>query len=317
MPEEAVPQNTTGSNVPAPVLAPAPQVSVEKEKTPLEKLKETTDVLLMLYSKDKEGNFYHSITQEDERGLYNLLSTHTSDKKSLLIYLDTSGGNTYSAVKIMDMLRNKYEHISIGIAEEAKSAGTLMCLAADEIIMSYASELGPLDKPMAHPSNEMATISALDIVRSLDTIIDTALDKQVLLARKFVKAQRISKEKALQIAGDSISKLMSPLLCQEDAKIYNQAVRLLKMAERYGVRFLNKYGLKWIKKEDLRERITSLVMKRLIWEYPDHNFAICRDEAENDLFLSITKAEDTAYWNELWKIFEETIETENKIIKFL
>lgn len=296
------------------VIAPVATLS------PLEALKSDTDVLLMIYGKTPDGNFYSSITPEDERAVYEMVKKRKKDnqiKKSLLIYLDTPGGNAYTAVKIMDILRNVYDKITIGVAEEAKSSGTLMCLGADEIIMSYASELGPLDKPMVHPENETSMISALDIVRSLDTVIDTASEKQKKLARDLLKKHSLKQAQALEIAGNFIAQLMSPLLCKEDSKLYNQALRLLKMAELYGSRFLNSYSLSWVSNEALRERVAKTVLTRLIWEYPDHNFAICRDEVENELFLSVQKAEDVEYWDELWDEFIKNTDVKGKVIKYL
>ncbi|MBI2030730.1 hypothetical protein HYT05_03840 [Candidatus Kaiserbacteria bacterium] len=234
-----------------------------------------------------------------------------------MICLDTGGGSAYSAVKIMDILRSKYKkNLSIAVMEEAKSSGTLMCLAADSIVMGYISELGPLDKPMPHPEDETSTISALDIVRSFDAILDTAKDKQLTLAANLTRKFGLKRDRAVELAGKSVSDLISPLLSKQDVLTYNQALRLLKMAEVYGSGYLKRYGFKWIKNDNFRDTIVNNIMQRLIWEYPDHNFAICRNEAE-DLLLSIEKAEEKDYWPELWKFFIKNIDARDKIIQFI
>jgi len=157
-----------------------------------------SDILLMLYPKDADGYFSESISAKDEITVYKLLHDRGETKESLVILLDTSGGNVYSAVKIMDTLRTKYKDITIAIPQEAKSSGTMMCCGADKLIMCPISELGPLDKPMIHPDNETARISALDIVKSIDGMLDTAEEREKELAKKEHEIQwksKLQKEK--------------------------------------------------------------------------------------------------------------------------
>ena len=296
-----------------------PKASGEKkeETTPLKKLLKKSDVLLMLYPKDADGNFSEYIQPKDEITVYKLLHDKKETKESLLIFLDTSGGNVYSAVKIMDTLRTKYKDISIAIPQEAKSSGTMMCCGADKLIMSSISELGPLDKPMIHPDNETARISALDIVKSIDGMLDTAEEREKMLAKEINEELGIPMQKCLSLASDSISKLVSPMLCKEDVKIYNQAKRLLAIAESYGKEFLTSSMLKYIDKEKLREKIADMIIRRLVWLYPDHGFAIRRNELR-EWFFMVDDAEKIDYWDELWKEFELNIgSNRGKVIKFL
>ena len=107
------------------------------------------------------------------------------------------------------------------------------------------------------------------------------------------------------------------MLCKEDGKIYNQATRLLAIAEKYGAELLTKFMLKYIEKEKLRNRIADIAVRRLVWLYPDHGFAIRRDELR-DIFFIVENAEEIDYWEELWNEFEQNIGSKRgKIIKFL
>ncbi|MCK4386931.1 MAG: hypothetical protein KAV41_02510 [Candidatus Pacebacteria bacterium] len=293
-----------------------PKPSKIKEVAPLEKLLQKSDVLLMLYSKNKKGYFYYSIEPEDEITVYELLKENKTEKKSLLILLDTSGGNVYSATKIMDTLRCFYDNITIAIPQEAKSSGTMMCCGADKLIMSSISELGPLDKPMAHPDDETAQISALDIVKSIDGMINMAMNKQKEFAKDLKSENSLTPQKSLEIAGNSVSQLISPMLCREDVKIYNQAKRLLAIAETYGSEFLKDNMLKYIKNDKLRDKISHMTIRQLVWLYPDHAFAIRRKELR-DWFFIIEDAEKVDYWDELWKEYKKTIGSSGKVIKFI
>lgn len=270
----------------------------------------------MLYPKNREGNFSESISAGDEITVYELLKEKKDTKKSLVILLDTSGGNVYSAVKIMDTLRTKYSYISIAIPQEAKSSGTMMCCGADALVMSPISELGPLDKPMIHPDNETSYISALDIVQSVEGMLDTAEDREKELAKEISRELGVPMQKSLALASDSISKLISPMLCKEDVKIYNQAKRLLSIAEKYGHELLVNYMLNYVKNKKTRGLIADRIVRRLVWLYPDHGFAIRRNELD-DWFFYIVKAEETPYWDDLWKEFVQNLgSSKGKIIKF-
>ncbi|WAX58523.1 hypothetical protein M6B22_07095 [Jatrophihabitans cynanchi] len=63
------------------------------------------------------------------------------------LILHTGGGDIDAAEKLMTMVRKKTStgQVRVIVPDYAKSAGTLMALGADRIIMSDTSELGPID----------------------------------------------------------------------------------------------------------------------------------------------------------------------------
>lgn len=63
------------------------------------------------------------------------------------LMLHTGGGDIDAAEKLMAMVRKKAStgQVRVIVPDYAKSAGTLMALGADRIIMSDTSELGPID----------------------------------------------------------------------------------------------------------------------------------------------------------------------------
>ena len=70
--------------------------------------------------------------------------------ENLDLLLHTGGGDPDSAEKLMRMLRSRVEsaELRIIVPDFAKSAGTLMVLGADSVVMSDMSELGPIDPQM-------------------------------------------------------------------------------------------------------------------------------------------------------------------------
>jgi len=61
------------------------------------------------------------------------------------LLLQSPGGDIDVAEKIMYMCTRKAKSFRVIVPESAKSAATLIALAADEIVMGYTSELGPID----------------------------------------------------------------------------------------------------------------------------------------------------------------------------
>jgi hypothetical protein len=70
---------------------------------------------------------------------------------SLLLY--TPGGNTMAAQNLVNMLRMFCDELEIIVPNKARSAGTLMCLGADRIVMTKQATLGPIDPSLNGPLN--------------------------------------------------------------------------------------------------------------------------------------------------------------------
>lgn len=68
---------------------------------------------------------------------------------SIDLILETPGGSGEVAEDIVRLLRDKYEDVGVIIPGWAKSAGTIMAMAANEILMEPASALGPIDAQLA------------------------------------------------------------------------------------------------------------------------------------------------------------------------
>lgn len=87
-----------------------------------------------------------SINRDDTLGFVDLLH-NTVLNEDLDLLLHTPGGNVDAAEKLINLIHTK---VGIGtlrviVPDFAKSAGTLMALGANKIVMSDSSELGPID----------------------------------------------------------------------------------------------------------------------------------------------------------------------------
>lgn len=68
--------------------------------------------------------------------------------EQLDLVLSTTGGEVVAARKLALLLREFTEHLTVLVPYRAWSAGTLLCLGADEIIMGPVAELSPVDAQM-------------------------------------------------------------------------------------------------------------------------------------------------------------------------
>lgn len=76
---------------------------------------------------------------------------------SIDLMLHTGGGDINAAEKMVSMIRaavGKQGRFRVIVPDFAKSAGTLIALAADKILMSDSSELGPIDPQFPKKDND-------------------------------------------------------------------------------------------------------------------------------------------------------------------
>ena len=84
------------------------------------------------------------LIQDDYYTVFDMLSRKT-DVSRLDVYLETPGGSGETAEEIVRFLRAKFQTIRFVVSGEAKSAGTIMALAGDDILMTETGSLGPID----------------------------------------------------------------------------------------------------------------------------------------------------------------------------
>lgn len=70
-------------------------------------------------------------------------------KLSLLLH--TNGGHTAAAWRLINLIRTFCDELEVIVPLKALSAGTLISLGADKIIMTKQAALGPIDPSLSHP----------------------------------------------------------------------------------------------------------------------------------------------------------------------
>lgn len=99
---------------------------------------------LLVYFADCESDAPGAqIHPSDDQFLVELLGPDAPVPTDLL--LETNGGSTDATEKLVGLLRRCAPDLRVIVPRRAKSNGTLLALAAREIVMGVASELGPID----------------------------------------------------------------------------------------------------------------------------------------------------------------------------
>ena len=71
--------------------------------------------------------------------------------KKISLLLHTNGGQTSAAWRLINLIRTFGDELEVLIPLKALSAGTLISLGADKIVMTKQAALGPIDPSLTHP----------------------------------------------------------------------------------------------------------------------------------------------------------------------
>lgn len=206
-------------------------------------------------------------------------------RKNVVLFLNTLGGDPDVAYRIARCLQIAYKtrstgsktqergKLSIVIDGPCKSAGTLLCLAANKIIMSGNGQLGPLDIQLRNHEEvgEMSSgLTPLQAVKFLESHSTELYERHFSTLRfKYGFSTKIAAEVSTNIT----SGLMKMLYQQIDPIRLAEVDRFLRIANDYGKRLQN---------ENLKEN----TLQKLITHYPSHGFVIDRNETR-ELFKNV------------------------------
>jgi len=186
-------------------------------------------------------------------------------QKALDLVLFTSGGDVEAPIRIVSLIREFCKTFSVLLPLRALSAGTLLALGADEIVMTPLSSLGPIDPSRSHPllpkregAVEPEPISVQDMRHAMQFIREAG-----------------TKEATVPYTPEAMAQIFSALF----DKIHPLAIGAIEqsyaLAKLVGTRCLETH----MGTADAdREKITNLVDK-LCDQYKSHSYPISRNEA--------------------------------------
>lgn len=225
------------------------------------------------------------------------ITNNSTNTNNILFILCTCGGNPHAAFKIAKRLREKYKKFSLYVYSVCKSAGTLIAVGCDEIIMSDYAEFGPLDIQLREKDEILSFNSTLNIKESLRSLKDETISLFNDTCMNLVEAG-LSTKTAAELAIKLGIGFITPIVSQIDPLRIGEAQRAIKIASTYGGRLIAHRG-------NLQSNAALLY---LINGYPDHSFVIDYEESIA-LFRNIRK--HTNNERELGILLEDNIDFVN------
>lgn len=189
------------------------------------------------------------------------------------------------------------------------SAGTLMAIGANEIVMPDSAELGPLDVQLSKPDDLVARISGLTPTKALASLREEAFTcfESVFLEIQRKSRYRITLRTAADISVRLTSGLYEHLLSQIDPFRVAEIQRDNAIAMEYGRR-LNR-----------RNNLKPKALERLVGGYPAHQFVIDRQEAADTLFERVREpvGYEIALSELLAPVFRESLQGDTIFVAYV
>jgi hypothetical protein len=190
--------------------------------------------------------------------------------KKLLLILITYGGLANPTYRTARLLQSFYDEVHAFIPSYCKSAGTLLICSAHTLILSPFGEIGPLDVQLIQKDEIFGRRSGLTTRSALLDLKAHAFDLFEHFMFEIVGASQgaASFRLASDISARATSNLMSKIYEQINPDALGQDFRDLNVAAKYGERLNMKH-----------HNLKNDGIKRLVYEYPSHDFVIDLEEA--------------------------------------
>jgi hypothetical protein len=211
---------------------------------------EITDVPLI--SDDEVTEFDYVVSSIKER---------TDKPLDLFLAMETPGGLPAAAFKIARLLRNSFNKITVLVPFTSYSAGTLIALTADEIVMGPVSNLGPLDVQI--PGSEGVYVSGSAFRKAFEWM------------------EQIQKEQKCDTSLDAMLKWIDPIMLRSFEDLQKASELYLRQV---------------LQEAHYDPPAIQAIVSALVWDLPTHEFAIMRERAR-ELGIRVRYSEDFPDWS--------------------
>lgn len=200
----------------------------------------------------------------------------SAPEETINVIIDSTGGSLDSAFKTALFLSKYAKVLNIYVPRKAKSAGTLIAVAAHNIFMSPFGELGPLDTQIRDPRNPTDYISALDCYQSVDYVREFGFStlSQALKQLAAVTQGKLLLTDSLDAAANFAIGSITPMLSQTRSLDFGAWGRSLKMGERYAQILISRGS-------EIDQGRSERIASRLVYGYTHHFFPIDIAEARD------------------------------------
>lgn len=141
-------------------------------------------------------------------------------RSSSAVILDTPGGVVEVVERMVDALRSRYDEVIAIVPDRAMSAGTILALSADRILMDHLSCLGPIDPQIEKDGKLVPALSYLNQYERLNKKAQTGelTTAEYALLNKLDLGELYQFEQARELSQDLLIKWLSQYKFKDWAK---------------------------------------------------------------------------------------------------
>ncbi len=203
------------------------------------------------------------------------------EQKSLSLIVNSLGGSIECAFLIAKGLREKCSHLNVIVPDQAKSAATLIALAADRIFLGKFGELGPLDPQVPDLTSGSGRRSPLEIVKGMEFLRTYCVETFDLMMLYLLPRTGMDVAHTFDHVRELLYPIANPLYQSVNYRELGEASRHLEVSQNYARETMRRWS-------PLPEGDTEDIVDQLVWGYPDHGYIIDIDEAKR-IGLSIAE----------------------------
>jgi ClpP class serine protease len=248
--------------------------------------------IIAYFTGDREGLQTKIATDVFPFILEHLESMGKTSKIDLFLY--TSGGIAIAGTGLVALLREYCDKLSVIIPFKAHSAGTLIALGADSIVMSRVAQLSPVDPSVQSPYNPQAPgAQPMGPVNLLPVSVEEVIG-YLNLAREEAK---IKDDNAMASVFKELSSKVHPLAL---GNVFRARAQIRLLATQLLTRHMG----------EGRQAQVEKIVSKLTQELYSHDYIVGRKEAKEILGLNIEDVDedtDKTIWN-LYKEYEKLLE---------
>jgi ATP-dependent protease ClpP protease subunit len=196
------------------------------------------------------------------------------DELDLVIH--STGGDIHAAFQLISFLKHRAKRLYACIPQFARSAATLLCIGADEIILDDFAALGPLDAQVFAGSSDGGRPdyqSALNQFKSLERLRAFSLETMRFAAEALYDRKIRHTPDLMKYAMDFVAITARPLFEKIEAHKLGDYSQALAIGEEYGRRVLKRVS-------SLDSSAIDTIVQQLVHSYPSHEYVIDCDELQ-------------------------------------
>lgn len=243
------------------VRVKSPPVLFEKTQRIVDDIEGSIDGTFLSYWTSEQG----SICSNDVQAMHEVLRA-VGPERRITLFVKSDGGDGQSALRLIHLLRDHAEHLTLVVPLSCASAATMLALGADEIQMGPLAFLTPIDTSLDHP------LAPLDARNEVVYVGHDELQRVINLWRKHAPGDDINPFRALY-------KYLHPLV-----------IGAVDRATSLSIRLCTEILLYHLDDADEARRIAEALNA----DYPAHEYPITPREARR-LGLKVDRMDPTLH----------------------